>query len=211
MSNTLGPSGKITFWAAEPQYRASNWPPKTPLLVVVQPKTLNKLMNHQNPLPTLVNKAKLAIIFGKSITAVDGWIRRGMPHVKKGDKSSEWQFDTAAVADWREEQAVANALANSGDIEIEEARRRKLAAEAAILEIELEQKRRQVITYAEVEQGLVHAFLTIKQRLRTIPERIIAQIMGENDEQYARELLLNEIDDALLELSQLDFDAAKAE
>lgn len=142
---------------------------------------------------------------------MDAWIRKGMPFVEKGNQTKEWEFDTAAVAQWREEQAIANALGNVGDIEIEEARRRKLVAEATLLEIELEERRRQVIPYAEVEEGIVHAYLTIKQRLRTIPERIMPQLISETDEQLCRHLLLNEIDDALLELSQLNFDAAKAE
>jgi len=42
--------------------------------------------------------------------------------------------------------------------------------------------------------------------LRTIPERIVPQLMGESNEQYVREMLLDEIDDALLELSQADYD-----
>lgn len=159
----------------------------------------------------LVNKFQLAALFDKSIPTIDSWIRRGMPFVQKGDKSTEWQFDTSLVAKWREEQAVAAILGNTKDVEFEEARRRKIAAEAGILEIELQQKRREVIPTEEVAQGLSHAYLTLKQRLRTIPERVVPQLISEGDEQICRELLLNEIDDVLLELSQLNFDASPTE
>lgn len=159
----------------------------------------------------LVNKFQLAALFDKSIPTIDSWIRRGMPFIQQGDKSTEWQFDTSLVAKWREEQAVAAILGNTKDVEFEEARRRKIAAEAGILEIELQQKRREVISTEEVAHGLSHAYLTLKQRLRTIPERVVPQLIAEDDEQICRELLLNEIDDALLELSQLNFDASPAE
>lgn len=86
----------------------------------------------------LVNKFQLAAFFDKSIPTIDSWIRRGMPFVQKGDKSTEWQFDTSLVAKWREEQAVAAILGNTKDVEFEEARRRKIAAEAGILAIELQ-------------------------------------------------------------------------
>lgn len=147
----------------------------------------------------------MAELFGKSLVTIDAWVRRGMPVVERGHRTKEWKFDTSLVAEWREKQAVENALANISDVEIEEARRRKLAAEAGILEIELKKKRNDVIDRDEVEKGLTHAYITIKQRLRTIPERIIPQLIGETDEVYASELLLDEIDDALLELSQLDY------
>jgi phage terminase Nu1 subunit (DNA packaging protein) len=153
----------------------------------------------------LVNKPQLATIFNKSLYTIDAWLRRGMPFVERGDKTTEWKFDSGEVGNWREEQAIAVALGNMGDVEIEEARRRKIAAEAGILEITLKAKQGEFIDRDEVETGLMHAYTMIKQRLRTIPERIVPQLMGESNEQYVREMLLDEIDDALLELSQADY------
>jgi terminase small subunit / prophage DNA-packing protein len=153
-----------------------------------------------------VNKIQLETLFDKSLPTIEAWIRKGVPFVQKGDKAKEWQFDASAVAKWREEHVVAAILGNTKDVEFEAGRRRKIAAEAGILEIELQEKRREVIATNEVAQGLAHAYLTLKQRLRTIPERVVHQVIAEDDEQICRELLLHEIDDALLELSQLDFD-----
>lgn len=130
-----------------------------------------------------------------------------MPYVRKGNKSKDWQFDTAAVTKWREEKAAELAFCNTKDVKYEEARRRKLAAESGLLEIELQKKQGEVLPKDEIEQGLTQAYLTIKQRLRTIPERIIPQLISETDERFGSEMLLNEIDDALLELSQLNYHA----
>jgi len=154
----------------------------------------------------IVNKAQLATIFGKSLVTIDSWIRNGMPFVHKGDKSTEWKFDTSAVQKWREEQIYSSALGNVENVGIEELRKRKLVVEIGLLENELQKNREEVISIAEAERALTHACITIKQRLRTIPERIQSQLAAENNEQTCGELVLNEIDDVLLELSQIDFD-----
>lgn len=157
-----------------------------------------------------LNRTELAGLMGKNVTTIDSWIRDGMPFLKKGSKGINWEFDLTEVIKWREQKIRSN-IPNSELIEYEEARRRKVAAEAGILEIELQRKRSEVISKDEVEQGLSKAFLTIKQRLRTIPERIISQLISETDERQASELMLNEIDDALLELSQQDYNAILTE
>lgn len=158
----------------------------------------------------LVNRTELSLIYGKNVSTIDTWIRQGLPYEEKGSKGTGWLFDTTKVIAWRERQLREEA-SSTERIELDEAKRRKVAAEAGILEIELQQKRREVISTDEVTQGLAHAYLTVKQRLRTIPERVVPQLIAEDDEQICREILLNEIDDALLELSQMDFDASPAE
>lgn len=160
--------------------------------------------------PNLVNRVTLSLILGKNVSTIDSWVRQGMPYVEKGSKGIDWLFDTSKVIKWRERK-LREEDSTPERIELDEARRRKTAAEAGILEIELQQKRGEVIEREEVELGLSQAFITIKQRLRTIPERLIPQIIAETDERICSELLLSEIDDALLELSQLDFDANIAE
>ena len=133
-----------------------------------------------------------------------------MPYEEKGKKGSQWLFDLTKVLAWRESK-LKDEVSSPERIELDEAKRRKIAAEAAILEIELQSKRRKVLPRDEVEQSLTHTFITLKQRLRTIPERVAPQIINRRLEQGVRELLLNEIDDALLELSQLDFNANTAQ
>lgn len=167
-------------------------------------------MSYSNSIK-LVNRSQLAAIFGKSLVTIDSWVRRGMPIVQKGNKTKEWQFDTTMVAQWREDQAIASALGNVEDIGLEELKKRKLAVEVNLLEVELQERRNEVVTLKEVEHNLSQVFITLKQRLRTIPDRIGVDVAAMNDEQACRELLINEIDDALLELSQMDFDASQAE
>ncbi|MBS0289285.1 MAG: terminase small subunit [Proteobacteria bacterium] len=152
----------------------------------------------------LVNRTELSSIFGKNVSTIDNWIRQGMPYIEKGSKGIGWMFDTSKCIAWRETKLREDASSNE-KIDLDEAKRRKIAAEAKLLEIELQKKQEEVILRLDVEQGLTHAYLTIKQRLRTLPDRIVPQL-AQSDEQFARELLINEIDDILQELSQLDFD-----
>lgn len=158
-----------------------------------------------------VNKSELACLLDKSLFTLDAWIRKGMPFTKKGDQTTEWEFDVSEVLKWREKQAEAAISEPMEDIGIEQLKKRKLAAETALLEIELQQRRRETVLVRDAEESIAHAYITIKQRLRTIPERVVSPLMAEQDENAWRELLLNEIDDALLDLSQLDFDGTKTE
>lgn len=47
-----------------------------------------------------LNKAQLAEIFGVSLPAVEGWIRRGCPVSKRGGKGAVYEFDLRAVMEW---------------------------------------------------------------------------------------------------------------
>lgn len=47
-----------------------------------------------------LNKAQIAEIFGVSLPAVEGWIRRGCPVAKRGGKGTVYEFDLRAVAEW---------------------------------------------------------------------------------------------------------------
>jgi terminase small subunit / prophage DNA-packing protein len=46
------------------------------------------------------NKAEVAEWFGVSVPTVDAWIRRGCPHLQRGNRGLSWIFDIKAVAEW---------------------------------------------------------------------------------------------------------------
>lgn len=47
------------------------------------------------------NKSGCAEWFGVSMSAVEGWIRRGCPCLQRGKRGTEWQFDLLEVCKWR--------------------------------------------------------------------------------------------------------------
>jgi phage terminase Nu1 subunit (DNA packaging protein) len=58
---------------------------------------------HSSTIPAVrrANKAEVALWFGVSLPAVDGWIRRGCPVVQRGARGVAWVLDLLAVAEWR--------------------------------------------------------------------------------------------------------------
>ncbi len=148
-----------------------------------------------------VNRSELAGLYGVSLPTVDSWVRRGMPYVTKGARGKEWTFDTAAVAEWHAEQAVVNAIGDTAAVDENELKRRKLAAETTVVEIEAAKARGEVVAVEDVIQIIRDDYISLKQRMRTIPDRVTALIIGETDETRIKQELSSEIDDALTELS----------
>lgn len=154
----------------------------------------------------LVNRNQLAEILNRNVSTVDNWIRRGLPYTQKGAQGSQWIFNLSDVISWRERVIIEEEYSKHEDVELEEARRRKMVAEALLLELELDIKRRDLIPAKDIHEAIAIRYTSIKQRLRAIPARISSAIVGIEDELECRHLLLEEIDSALLELSELRFD-----
>lgn len=151
----------------------------------------------------IVSRAKLAEFTGKSLPTIDSWVRQGCPVVKRGGRGKEWEFDTAAVNDWRVEQKEMEAAAANAGGEADEAelKRRKLAAETMLAELELAQAKKAVAPISQVERMVANAFAQVRASVRNIPERTVAQLIGETDERRFKNVLLEEIDQTLEALS----------
>ena len=68
---------------------------------------------------------------------MDEYCRQGMPGGCTKRKGDQWRFDSAAVVSWLRERERSSALGEVAQIDEGEARRRKVAAEAALVELEL--------------------------------------------------------------------------
>ena len=75
------------------------------------------------------NRSELTDIFGVSLRTIAGWVKQGCPVVQKGRK-----FDTGAVYSWFEAQTLQSVVDETPDLN--EARRRKLLAEAEKAELD---------------------------------------------------------------------------
>ena len=53
------------------------------------------------PAVRLANKLQVSEIFEVSVKTVDLWVRRGCPHLVRGDVYKPWVFDLLKVAEWR--------------------------------------------------------------------------------------------------------------
>lgn len=143
-------------------------------------------------------------MFGVSLPTVDAWVRAGCPGVKSGvGKAGGWRFNTADVVRWREERAAAEA---SGDTLVDEQalKRRKLFADTVAAEHSMLVKKQLVAPLDQVERAMTRVFAEVRTNMRSLPGRIVTQLIGETDEINFKSVMLREIDTVLESLADLD-------
>lgn len=148
-----------------------------------------------------LNTSQLADHYGKHRQTIMAWVRQGMPYDKKGGPGKEWVFDSTAVAEWREEQAVISATGGNELADEEELKRRKLLAETSKAELDLAKAKGEVTLLADMERALAAAFAEVKANMRNIPGRVASRVVGETDETRLKAVLLEEIDQTLTALA----------
>lgn len=148
-----------------------------------------------------LNKSDMADCLGISRTAFSQWIKKGCPYEQKGSQSGQWVFDTAAVIRWREEQAALNAMGDTADIDLDEARRRKTAAEAALVEIEVSKRRGEVIEIEHVAEAVGEDYANVKAKLLALPTKLAPQLIGMENPVEIQAILADMITEALEELT----------
>lgn len=84
-----------------------------------------------------LNRDRLAEFLGCSLRTIDEYSRQGMPGEAPKKGGDSWKFESAAVVGWLRERERTNALGDLATLDEKEAKRRKLAAEAALAEHEL--------------------------------------------------------------------------
>ena len=130
----------------------------------------------------LLNRAEVAGIFAVSVNTVTTWIERGCPYVERGSNGVEWQFDSAAVIDWRIQRAVENVAASAGDDgtrDTSKARRedadcRRAVANAIVAEISADEALKAVVSRHDVVADMA----TFCQVLRTGLSNMASKVAG---------------------------------
>ena len=106
-----------------------------------------------------VNRAGLASVFAVSLPTIDAWVRKGCPVVERGGTGREWQFDTAAVIEWRTAKAVEDAVAGMGgdksSVTKDQADTRRAIALAIKAEVEADEALKAVVYRQEVETDIL--------------------------------------------------------
>lgn len=153
----------------------------------------------------LVSQIQLAGIFGVKTDTIRAWERAGCPVERQGGKGLPSQYKPADVIRWREEQA---ALAASGDLsklDMNEARRRKIAADAASAEIDLARKRGDLVEVAIIARSVGDALTAVVARLQAIGARLAPMLELATDAATRKEMIDSAINEALHDISRPDF------
>lgn len=144
----------------------------------------------------IVTRAGLAEVFGVALPTVDGWVRQGCPVLKRGGRGVQWEFDVAAVTTWRIDKAVADATSGA-PTDIEDAKRRKIAAEASLAELELAKAKGEVAPIRDFERTWSAMMAAIQQNVMNVPQRVVVQLLGETNETAFKQKLRAELTLAL--------------
>lgn len=144
----------------------------------------------------IVTRSGLNEITGKSLPTIDRWIAAGMPVVDRGGKGKEWQIDTAAVFQWRENK-IREEMTSDAPTDSENARHRKLAAEASLAELELAKQMGRVALIDEFERVQARVMAIIRANLLNVPARASLQLLGVTDESVFKSVLRAEIAQAI--------------
>lgn len=150
-----------------------------------------------------VNRAELAEILGVSLPTITSKVSKGMPFEQRGGRGREWTFNTAAVFEWEKEQAIINATGDLSSVTDDELKRRKLAAETMLVELEAGKKRGDLIPREEIEKMLVNLVLDTKARLLLVPRRCAPLLTQLTSEQEIRDIIEEEQREALTDLSNM--------
>jgi phage terminase Nu1 subunit (DNA packaging protein) len=101
----------------------------------------------------------------------------GLPRVTRG------KYDVDEVLDWyiaKLERQLARQTDEDGDIaQREKEEMRLLSAKADLQEIDLANKRRELISIADVEKQMTDLVITTKARILTVPARVAPELLGE--------------------------------
>jgi phage terminase Nu1 subunit (DNA packaging protein) len=148
-----------------------------------------------------ISKADLAQYVGVSLTTITNWVRQGCPFVARGTKGKAWTFNSAEVLSWREAKVAENAIGDTSSLDIDEARRRKLAAEAAMVELDLAKRKGEVIEIEAVAGVVGDDYANVRAKLLSLPTKLAPQLIGIDDVATCKALIERGVSEALEELT----------
>jgi terminase small subunit / prophage DNA-packing protein len=149
---------------------------------------------------------EIAGLLNVSRGTVDRWLKQGCPFIERADRNRgrEWQLSLPDVVEWRERRAVEQAIGDTSKLDIDEARRRKVAAEAALAELELAKQRGQVVSVEVAMQVVGDQLSVCRSRLLSMPNKIGPLVAPVTDVNECVERMRLAVVEALDELIGLD-------
>lgn len=155
----------------------------------------------------IVNRQELSQAMGISLPTVDRWIRDGCPVKQRGAKGVAWEFNLPDVVTWWGERQR-QAAAGGAPTDIEDAKRRKIAAEASLAELELAKAKGEVAPIRDFERTWSAMMAAIQQNVMNVPQRVVVQLLGETNETAFKQKLRAELTLALEQAATTELDVA---
>jgi phage terminase Nu1 subunit (DNA packaging protein) len=145
--------------------------------------------------------SELSSMFGVAPETVRTWVGKGCPVLRKSDGrkgGAGWKFSTADVIEWRLSQVKRER--SSEYVDFDEARRRKMAAEAEQAELETAQMRGELVPVDAVAKIMSDQIAACRARLFAIPAGMATILVSATDATEVQSLLEGSIREAAEEL-----------
>ncbi len=123
-----------------------------------------------------VTQAALAKLFGIDVRTIRRWTTDGMPHEGKSGRAI--LYDVAVCIAWRREEDRKEAEDLRHPKTLEEARTRKVAAEAELAELDLMERRGELGTVEEMDEVITTGFGRMRALGMGIPSRHARDFVG---------------------------------
>lgn len=145
----------------------------------------------------ICDQSTLAQIFGITPETVRQWQAAGMPYTPREAIGGGNAYDTVTVIRWRIERELRGAGQES-----QKDRLSRLQADR--LELELAEKRGELVPAAEIEPAWSGMVQAARAQLLAFPARAAMQLAELHTFEQRRDLLVREIDTALQKLAEYD-------
>lgn len=160
----------------------------------------------------IVNKVQLAAILGKS----EEWLTQmqknaDFPVLRKGRGRAGNDYETSDVIAWINRRNIDNLVGNDDLIDLEEGKRRKMAAEAALAETELAQVQGRLVEADEIERAWGELVANCRAKLLSIPSKVSPEVFAAESLVEVKATLKSAILEALNELSDSEIDPERSE
>ncbi|MGS4945536.1 terminase small subunit [Meridianimarinicoccus sp. RP-17] len=154
----------------------------------------------------------MADYLGIAMPTLDEWVRRGCPVRERGGRGKQWKFNSADVIRWREQDIrEERAALSANDHSIDELKKRKLAAEAELAELDAAERRGEVIPADQVERGWMLISGEVRATLLgAFPPRLARRLIGVDGETAIKRIVIEEVELALQVLADADIDEVLA-
>lgn len=143
----------------------------------------------------LVNKRTLAALLGKSERVLTEWQREGLPFVASTGRGRANHYQVPRVIDWLVARELAKQPGQEGD------RQRLARLQGDMLEITLAEKRGELIPASIIEPAWAAMVINSRQSLLSMPARVAPMLASISDVDQTRELLDEQVHDALKKLA----------
>ncbi|MCJ2067766.1 terminase small subunit [Methylobacterium sp. J-030] len=148
----------------------------------------------------IVNRSDLATLCNVTLPTIDAWVRKGCPVVERGSKGQQYQFDCAAVIDWRVASAVEDAVSGlqtgDGKVSKDEAVRRRAVASAIVAEVEADEALKSVVSRFDAETVVADFCQALRSALSNAGSKIAGRVVQMTQPNEVRDLCEAEINRA---------------